>query len=112
MTTTRFDVDEAAPYGSCSNCPAELATEADARSHMDATLAASEDDRSHSIRVTNPSRPSRIKREVQNLVDDATEDFVGALEDLVDRGDVTEDEATAAVGSWSDFADAWHRRDQ
>ena len=110
MTTSRFDAKEAAPYGTCVDCNMELATESLAREHMDSTFEqahAEGGSSGHSARVTNPTRAHRIGNEIELLIDDAVREVSDKLDELVEDGHVTREEATTALARWSHFADHW-----
>lgn len=110
MATPRFDQDPEAGYGRCLGCNTEFATEALAQQHMDDTLEearAHGGNSSHQVSVLNPSREARIRSHVGRIVGGAIEEAMSDLTGLTDDGDVTEEEMTAAIGRWPDFADAW-----
>jgi hypothetical protein len=121
MPTPNFDQKTDQPFGSCTNCNTELATEELAREHMAATMTPVDQNdldpkerdeflaksSSHRILISNPSRASRIGNEVDSLVDDALSSVTEDLDDLVQSGAITRAEATAAIARWSDFSDDW-----
>ena len=109
---SEFDQVEGQPYGKCNDCGVVLSDKDASSAHMSETYAvakASGGSSSHSIRVLNDDRDGRIKCSVANVVDDT---IIGALEELwrlVDDGDVTEEEVSAALSFHSDFQDAWNQ---
>lgn len=105
---SRFDPDPGKPFGQCSSCSLVIETEDDSRRHMQETFEKTETSaRSHSIRITNPSRASRIRSRMESLVEDAIERAMENIDRLVQREDITEAEATEALRMWPDFADGW-----
>lgn len=109
-TTDRFDPSPDADYGKCNDCGINLATEPDAKAHMRTTMEEAQSkgaSRSHRVSVLNPGREQRITTEVDCLVDDAIQDAMEQLDRLVDRGDASEAEITAALKWHSDFANSW-----
>lgn len=112
MANSRFDADPNEPYGTCLTCALKLQTETDAREHMAATFAQPGANASHRVRITNPQRADRIDTAVSGLVDSALDTFVEELQALVDSDTISEDEATAATGRWSEFSDAWSERQE
>jgi hypothetical protein len=107
--TSRFDPTPDEPYGKCMDCGAALTTEADSRAHMSSTFkqSTSQSSSSHRVRITNPSRPERIRREMARIVDDALYDAMEALDRLTGRAELTDNEVAEALRMWPDFADAW-----
>ena len=105
---SRFDPIPDQPYGECSDCGISLATQADAREHMSATMpAAIGVGSSHGVRVTNAPREDRIRRAVSFAVDDAITEAMDDIHRIVERDGATPEELTAALGSYPDFADAY-----
>lgn len=108
MSTGRYDPDPDRDYGSCVDCAATFPTQAEKRAHLDETRTLSRLGHSHRVRTTNPSRPERIEREIENEIESALMDFVDALYQMTGGGDVTEDEITEALKrSDSAWSDAW-----
>lgn len=109
-----FDPTPGAPFGHCLTCGTVFAAEEDANEHMNTTLedakARGEAPRSHSVRHTNPTRPTRIRRRVMSIVDDALEDAMCEMDRLLEAGDVTEAEIVTALGGTPDFQEAWDNR--
>jgi protein subunit release factor A len=107
MTTNRYDPAPDAPHGHCLNCPAAFDTEAAANEHMSKTRAKAKSrgagERSHQIRITNPSRDHRISRHISGIVDDAIEGAMCELDRIVERNDATEAEISRALQAWPDF---------
>ena len=107
-TQTRFDPDPAKPYGTCVTCSRELQTEEDGRAHMAETMAAALDHRSHTISPSNPPSEDRIRNAVTTVITDKIDEAMEDLDDMVRRGEVTEEEVTAALRYASvDPDDAW-----
>lgn len=106
MRGSRFDPDPSKPYGRCKTCGIELGTQGDARSHMDDTMRAS-GGKSHSVWIANPNRATRIKWEASRIVDSAIDRALEEFDDLVQRGQLTNEEVAEALHMHPDFADAW-----
>lgn len=64
-----FNPDPSLPYGFCENCARSLLTEQDAEEHMSSTAKTVEGYKSHRIRITNPTRRSRICNAVHRETD-------------------------------------------
>jgi hypothetical protein len=112
MTTPLYDAVAGEPYGRCKTCELDVETQALAERHMDETMKAATGENlreSHSITVLNPSRERRIGRAVESVIDDAILDAIDELKELVEHDHATQEEITAAIGRWSDFADEWLR---
>jgi hypothetical protein len=109
--TDRFNPITGADYGVCLNCHELLPDRHAANTHMDETLKASPDSRSHSIRASNRNRAERIESHILSLVQDALDGAVSEIEDLIANGDISEEEATNASDVAYDLADAWADRD-
>ena len=116
--TDRFNPDPDAPYGKCLTCE-EAGTELtfadrDAmQAHMHETFEASNHANGHRTRTTNPTRQERITSSVmssaQDAADSALTEFVDDVARLLDRGDATLAELTAAVAESTMFVDLdWH----
>lgn len=108
--TSKFDPIPGEDYGTCSTCGISVTTQADANSHMSETFEeakAKGGSKGHGIRVTNPSRESRIEKEVRWLVEEALNRAMEEADDLVERGHASADEIREAFGWYSDFSDAW-----
>lgn len=106
---SRYDQRQDEKYGVCETCKVDLSTEGEADAHMKETGAASASRRSHTVRVTNPTREMRIQAMVDDVVQDAIEEALETLRDSQSRGDVTSDEITEALKWHSDFSDEWER---
>ena len=104
-----YDPNPDAPYGTCSTCSLVIATEADANEHLRQTIGQGDGaGHSHSVRITNPSRPDRIRRRIAMVIDDAIADAMDELDRLTSRGDnLTEAEVAEALRMWPDFSEAW-----
>ena len=99
-----FDPDPDKAYAECITCGISLTTEDDGNAHMQETRLGA--NRSHSIRVTNPNRDTRIRSRVERFIEAATERAMEDMDRLVDSGDVTEDEIKTALWGWPDFRDS------
>jgi hypothetical protein len=104
---SRFDQDPAANYGMCTTCEIDIPTEQDGEAHMSETMKVAKDKRSHSIRVLNPSREHRIESAVEDIIDAAISTAMEEIDDLVQDGSFTEEEATEALRYQGKFSDAW-----
>lgn len=108
--TDRFRPEADVQYGKCKTCSIDLTTRQEVDIHMNATLAeaTAKGERSgHTVRILNPSRESRIRSEVADLVEEAISEVMSKLEDLVYRNHITEAEAKEAISHEPDFAEAW-----
>lgn len=108
MTTSRFEPQPGKPYGRCRDCGQELPTEQEANDHMAETMAASPDRRSHGVAVTNPNRPARVRAAVRDAIDNAVREAVDEVDQMVDDGDITEEEARSALSD--EFLDEFEDR--
>lgn len=109
MSADRFNPDPKADYGHCLVCPATFAAAEEANAHMSATFEeakAKGESSGHRVRITNPSRGRRIESEISRLISYAIDGVMCDIDRLVDRGDITEDEAKVALCFHPDFADA------
>lgn len=89
-----YDPEPGKPYGSCINCGAEIGTRDDMTAHFDATRT---NGRTHSVRVTNPTRAERIESALQDYAEEAAAEFADNVTTLLDADDVTEEEVTEAM---------------
>lgn len=108
-TTDRFD-QTAGAYATCIVCEVELPTAKDGNEHMTETFEAAKAAgmaSGHRISVTNPTREQRIEFGVSTIISDAFDKVMDDIERLIDRNEVTEDEAKAALRHHPEFADAW-----
>ena len=84
-----FDPEPDKPHGVCNDCGAEMATEQDASDHMretfEAAKAAGKVQRSHSVRVTNPGRQTRIRRRLGTIIDDAISNAMEEIDRLLEQ---------------------------
>jgi hypothetical protein len=108
---SKYDQIAGDDYGTCVTCGVSLPTEQAARAHLNETLEASPDRKSHTYRRHNPTREQRIQSMVASAVDDSIYDAIERLMEEVASGEVTEDEITKAIKFYGDFADEWERRD-
>lgn len=106
---SRYDQKQGEKYGVCEKCGVNLGTEGEADVHMQETSAASASRRSHTVRITNPTREMRIQSMVDDVVQDAIEEALDTLRDAQSRGDVSSDEITEALKWHSDFSNEWER---
>lgn len=105
--SSRFDPKPGEPYGECPTCEISFPDQASARAHMSETFEEGEG-KSHSVRITNPARPDRIRREVGWEIDSAVSDAIESLDRLVERGDATADEIAQALRHFGhEFGEAW-----
>lgn len=101
--SNRFDPEEGKPYAMCLNCDEVMQTNADNKAHFDETWV---DGRSHTVSLTNPTRPERIKSEVGWLVQDAFDELLEKIDLLT--ADVTESEMRDAICLADlDLLEAW-----
>ena len=103
---SRFDPKSGEPYARCRDCSVVAENQADARQHMNETHG-SKGNSSHSMSITNPTRPERIESGVRLKVDHAISEAMDDLDRLVARGETTDDEIKEALRWYPDFADAW-----
>lgn len=101
----RFDPREGEDYGACVDCGLALATNEDAKEHRTETMQPGRSSRR--TRGTNPDRASRIQSHIDSTVEAAISDALDDLQGDIDSGHLTEEEVVAALGWYSDFADAW-----
>lgn len=106
MTQRLFDQLPDEPYGECADCDLVIDTESTARQHMSDTVG-SKGNSSHSIKVTNPTRPDRIRSALQTVVDDAINDAMEEIDRMVSRAHLTDEEVAEALRWWPDFHDTW-----
>lgn len=95
-----FNPDPDKDYGICKNCGVSLKTQDDTSAHLVASR--------HTVRITNPSRASRIRDEVDWITGShALYDAIDELWELVADSDATEDEITDSIISWDRLRDEW-----
>lgn len=104
MTTTRFNQDESRPHGRCLTCGITIATAEDGNTHMSETMG---DAGSHQILSNNPTRERRISVAVDEIVNASIDKAMEAVDMLISREEITEEEAATALKSWPDFEEAW-----
>lgn len=110
MTSTRFDQDPDAIYGTCITCGEDQHTEADSKQHMSQTLEDAKmtgQSRGHGIQILNPTRGYRIEAATSSIVDEAIERAMGDMRRLVDNDEATENEIRESLWMHSDFREAW-----
>jgi hypothetical protein len=105
--SNRFDQKPGEKFGTCLTCKIDLLTEEDSKNHVNETIKASPDHRSHSYVVLNPSREEKIKRAVSSIIDSAIQDALEDVDDLVYRNDATEEEITKALRFYDNFSEYW-----
>ena len=97
---------DSAVYAICETCGLDLQTPDVAAEHRRSTVPAG-GGTSHGTRVVNPTpaelAASRVGRIVSNALESAMEDIDG----LVQRGRLTEAQASEELTWFPDFADAW-----
>ena len=71
-----YDQEIGKDYASCSDCTATFPTREEMKAHFRETSPNGR--RSHSARITNPTREERIESEISNLADDALSALVEA----------------------------------
>lgn len=107
---SRFDPKPDEPYGTCK-CGETVATRDAMSAHFKAVADANggrAGGSAHSVRITNQTREERIESELENIVESAVRDIMDELDRLIDKGDITEDEATEATKSVDiDLFDQW-----
>lgn len=109
MVTNRFDPVEGTPYAMCSDCKFVATSRAESDAHLSETTP--EGGYSHTMRVTNPTREERVRRGIDRILEEALDDFVSDVEDLIESGDATEEEVDPIVNRiGGDFAAAWEAR--
>lgn len=107
MPDSTFDPISDKNQGLCADCKTPLVTEADIEAHINETLAASKEHRSHTVRHVNPSREDRIQIHIDDIFVDALRGVTSQIGQLVQRGKITSEEAETAVSPWTDLANEW-----
>ncbi len=110
MTNPRFDQVQGEPYGACRDCDGVFSTKEEAHQHMSQTHELARQaggNAGHSVSIRNPERPERIRRGIGSIVSDVMNDFCNQVDDLINDGHVTEEEATEAMRFYPDFQEAW-----
>lgn len=114
MSSSRFNQEPGIDYGKCNDCGVALPTEREANDHMASTFEESKATtetgfgRGHAVRITNPARPARIKREIASLIEDAIQAAMSQIDDLIAAGHITEEEAADALQfQQADFTEEW-----
>jgi hypothetical protein len=103
----RFDPYPDSDYAKCQDCGKELALKEFADDHLRETRESSSNKHSHTVRILNPSRQSRIDTEISHIIDDAIQNALEDVDRLVEREEITEEEASKAL-LWHDgFHDEW-----
>lgn len=129
--TTLYDPTPGALYATCKTCGIDLPDEDAASRHRSETMAPVSDGavtaRGHATRTFNPSRETRVRRAIERVLEDASEDYVnldlrtmtfeledGAAEEAADSllrnveaGHYSAREVDAALASYPDFKEAW-----
>ena len=98
---------EEKPYAKCLTCEEKFPDREAMDRHMDQTIGTVDGNRSHTCRVVNPTPEEIAWREIENVIDGATYDACSALERLIERGTVTEEQVRQALKSHDAFSDAW-----
>lgn len=93
-------------YGTCVTCGIDLPSPEDSRRHLDETMP-DDGGSSHTTRVLNPTPKERARSEVQWIVADALEEACEELDNLVERGEFTEEQVADALRGLPDAFDAW-----
>lgn len=110
MSTSRYNPVQGLPYGTCRTCQTDFETKEMAEAHMSQTHDEARKNggtRGHTISVTNPERPERIRGAVSVHVESAMDSFCQNIDDIVQAGYATEEELTKAMAFWPDFQEAW-----
>lgn len=114
MSTSRFNQDPGVNYGKCNDCGVVLPTEREANDHMATTFEESKASTKngfgsgHAVRIVNPARPARIKREISSLIEDAIQGALSRIDDLIAADHITEEEAADALQfQHTDFTEEW-----
>ncbi len=108
--SNRFDPLPDEPYGKCATCDAVMQTPQDSANHLKETFetAPQPGERfSHSVSVSNASRPTRISQAIGQIVEDAINEAMEEVDRLVESEDLTYEEAETALASYDGFSDAW-----
>ena len=114
MSSSRFDQEPGIDYGKCNDCGVALPTEREANDHMASTFEESKAStetgfgRGHAVRIMNPTRPARIKREISLLIDDAIQAALSEIDDLIAADHITKEEAADELQfQHADFTEEW-----
>ena len=101
---SKYDPDPALPYSYCTKCDGhpKFQTEELTREHMHANHG-------HSMRITNPSRTDRIECDVNNEIEYALNQAFDDIYQNVESGDMTLEEATAAIRMSTDVVTEWEQ---
>ncbi|WP_143153956.1 hypothetical protein [Rhodococcus rhodnii] len=131
-----YDPKPGVPYGTCMVCDALFADRAAVNAHHDATRPVANPSegfvnlgRSHTVRITNPTRPERIRSMVEEVLEEALRQYgdidvgcqtiesnadvaeyvIDDLERSLDRRELTRDEAMTALAALhaDDVIEAW-----
>lgn len=95
----RFDPTPGQDYGYCLRCAALMVTETDALTHRVSP--------GHVIKVTNPSRPERLRREISTMVDEAMRSLCEQLDQLVDDKYASPAEINDTLMDWPGVTEYW-----
>lgn len=106
-TNDRFEPLPDAAYATCRECDFDAQTKESASEHMETTRKESPSRRSHSMLITNPTRPERIRSAIDRLVNAALTKAYDDIDEMIRRGDLTTEEATQALGLYPDFQEGW-----
>lgn len=138
-TTDLYDPRPGESYARCEDCSVVLADPEAVRTHMAETMAASTDAgsalraQSHSVRTLNPTRPQRIARAVERILQDAVFQELGPddldleigsfelkdhiiqgglcdLDDMINHDHATVEEVDAALERKLEFRRMWREQ--
>lgn len=87
------------PHSICRDCEAEFVDRPSMTKHLV--------EFKHGARITNPSRPERIRSEVGRIVSDTLDETAYEFIRMMDRDEVTKEEMNHALTLYPDFHEAW-----
>lgn len=92
----------------CRDCDVDLPDQAAREAHLEETLEASPERRSHTIAGGKTRERSPEEVEVSSVVNDALDRVLDELQRLVTRGKVSDEEhMTTLLAAYPDFQEAW-----
>lgn len=101
--SNRFGPYSNSPYGRCLDCSLTIETREHSHQHLDESRNGLS--KSHRVRIGNPSREDRIRREAQVEIERALEDAMERLDGF--KPDASDDEIREALKLFPDFRGAW-----